>query len=155
MIQLAEEFFATKNDPEQISVTPEVMERLRHIHPASLSEYNDGNGPVAWVLLIPTTHYLMERFVAEEISEQELLDETPLEGKYDAIYLCSALVLPEHRGKGHAKRLMCDAIKVIRKNHPIEHLFYWAFSEQGEKLAASGAEALGIPLHSRPMSPRD
>ena len=95
MIRLAEEFFATKNDPAQISVNDEVMARVREIHPASLAEHDDGNGPVAWVLLIPTTSELMNRFIAKEITEKELLAKTPVRGTYDAIYLCSALVLPE------------------------------------------------------------
>lgn len=80
MIRLAEEFFATKNDPAQISVTEEVMKRLREIHPASLSEHDDGNGPVAWVLLIPTTSELMNRFIAKQITENELLEQTPVPG---------------------------------------------------------------------------
>src|SRR5271157_1085844 len=96
MIQLADEIFAAKNDPDQLQVNPEVMERLHKIHPSTVSEYDDGNGPVAWVLLIPTTLYLMNRFLETEISEKELFNLTPLDTKYEALYLCSALVLEEH-----------------------------------------------------------
>lgn len=150
MIQLAEEFFATKNDPTQISVTPEVMERLRQLHPATLTEQDEGEGPVAWILVAPTTNDLMKRFIAKQINEQELLDETPLGGKYEAIYLCSALVLPEHRRKGLAKKLTCQAIESIRKDHPIKHLFYWAFSQEGVRLATSVAREMDLPLYKRP-----
>jgi hypothetical protein len=59
MIQLAEEVFAVKNDPNQLDVNPEVLERLQRIHPATVTEYDDGNGPVAWVLVFPTTLELM------------------------------------------------------------------------------------------------
>ena len=41
MIQLADEFFQTKNDPSQISVTEDVMERLKQIHPSTMSEHID------------------------------------------------------------------------------------------------------------------
>jgi len=150
MIQLAEEFFAAKNDLAQISVTEEVLEHLRRIHPATLSEYDDGNGPVAWILVIPTLKSLMEQFIEKQINEQELLDRTPVPGEYDAIYLCSALVLPEYREKGIARQLLLNAVKSIRADHPIQHLFYWAFSPAGKKLSASGAHELGLELLQRP-----
>jgi ribosomal protein S18 acetylase RimI-like enzyme len=150
MVRLAEEFFAAKNDPAQISVTPEVMERLRQIHLATLTEQDNGDGPVAWVLLIPATQHLMERFIAQQISERELLEIDPVHVEYEAVYLCSALVLPEYRGTGLAKRLTCSAVKSIAADHPIKSLFYWAFSSEGEKLAASVARELELPLHRRP-----
>lgn len=52
MIQLAEEVFAVKNDPDQLDVNQDVLERLQKIHPSTVSEQDDGNGPVAWVLMI-------------------------------------------------------------------------------------------------------
>lgn len=149
MIHLADDFFATKNDPAQISVTDDIMERLRNIHPSTLTEENDGNGPVAWVMIIPTTKSIMERFVANKITEREVLDATPVKARYDAIYLCSALVLPEHRGRGLARRLVNDAVASVRKDHPIRYLFYWAFSVEGRKLAESVAKHTGLPLLRR------
>ena len=149
MIELAEGFFETKNDPDQISVTEEVMERLRKIHPATLAEEDHGKGPVAWVLLIPTTEKLMRLFVAQQISEKDLLQQTPIPGTYEAIYLCSALVLPEYRGKGLAKRLACRSVEAIVQDHPVKHLFYWAFSPEGAKLATSIANRMGLPLLER------
>ena len=149
MIQLADEFFETKNDPDQISITEEVMSRLQKIHPATLSEKKDENGPIVWILVLPTTLRLMEEFVAEQINERELLEKTPIGASYDAVYLCSALVLPEHRGKGLARGLAADAVRSIQKDHPIKHLFYWPFSPEGEKLANSIARELSLPLRQR------
>ena len=150
MIKLAEEFFETKNDPDQISVTGETMDRLRQIHPGTLTEENDEKGPIAWVLVIPTTHDLMEMFISKKINERELLDRTPLQAEYDSLYLCSALVLPEHRGKGLARGLVFRAVNSIREDQPIEALFFWAFSVEGERLAASVARELDLPLFRRP-----
>jgi GNAT superfamily N-acetyltransferase len=149
MIRLAEEFFVTKNDPSQISVTEEVMERLRQIHHATLSERGDGNGPIAWVIVIPITQDLMRRFIAGRINERELLEKIPFGAVYDVVYLCSALVLPEHRGKGLAKQLMCTAVKTIQENHPITSLLYWSFSGEGTRLAESVARSLKLPLHKK------
>jgi GNAT superfamily N-acetyltransferase len=149
MIHLAEEFFAVKTDPEQLAMTPEIMERLRRIHSRTLNEAADDNGPIAWVTVIPTTRDVMDKFLSSSISEQALLDETPVGISYDAVYLCSALVLPEHRGKGLAKRLTIEAVQAIRSEHPISALFYWRFSNEGERLASVVAQACQLPLYQR------
>jgi hypothetical protein len=149
MIQLAEEFFATKDDPSQISINRKVMLRLKRIHPSTMTEKSTSRGPIAWILIIPTTHKLMKQFITKKINERELFNKTPLRAKYDSIYLCSALVLPEYRGRGSAKRLMIKAIKSIQRGHPIQCLFYWAFSIEGKKLAASVAREFSLPLYKR------
>ena len=68
LIQLADEVFSVKSDPSQLDVNPEVLERLHQLQPATVSAHDDGNGPVAWGLLIPTTIGLMKRFLKSEIN---------------------------------------------------------------------------------------
>lgn len=150
MIKLAEEFFDTKNDPAQISITPATIDKLKKIHPNTLTEKRNRNGPIAWLIAIPTTMALMKRFVHRKISEQELLDGTLPGGRYEALYLCSALVLPEFRGRGVARSLISKTIKSIQKQHPIQCLFYWAFSVEGKRLADRIAEEFDLPLYARP-----
>lgn len=149
LIQLADEVFAVKSDPSQLDVNQEVLERLKKMHPATISEYNEGNGPVAWILLIPTTLDLMNRFLENEISEKELFDLTPMNTAYEAIYLCSALVLEEYRRKGITKQLALTAIENIRKKHPLKAAFVWAFSPEGDWTAETIARLAGLPLHKR------
>ncbi len=149
MIRLANEVFGMKQDPTQISVNPKVIAHLRKIHPSTMTEKSTNNGPIAWILIFPTTQNLMKQFITKKIHEKDLLKKTPFHAQYDAIYLCSALVLPEYRRKGLAKRLMYKAIKSIQKQHPIKYLFYWKFSAQGKKLAASVAKKLSLPLSKR------
>jgi GNAT superfamily N-acetyltransferase len=149
MIQLADEVFAVKDDPTQLDVNQQVLERLHRIHPATVSEYNEGNGPVAWLLLFPTTIDLMNRFLQCEISEKELFNLTPLDKKYEALYLCSALVLDEYRRKGITKQLSLKAIEAIRKDHPLNAAFVWAFSPEGDLAAESIARLAGLPLYKR------
>jgi ribosomal protein S18 acetylase RimI-like enzyme len=146
MIRLANEVFGMKQDPTQISVNGKVMARLRKIHASAMIEKRTKNGPIAWILIFPTTNNLMKQFIKRQINERDLLKKTPLGVKYDAMYLCSALVLPEYRRKGLAKRLMCKAIKSIQKQNPIKSLFYWGFSAEGKKLAVSVAKSLSLPL---------
>lgn len=66
MINLAVETFAAHNDPNQLDVNEEVIKQLEQLHPATLSEHNEGDGPVVWILLIPTTTSLMNEFIKEK-----------------------------------------------------------------------------------------
>ena len=69
--------------------------------------------------------------------------------KYEAIYLCSALLLEEFRGKGIAQGLAIKAIESIKKDHSIKALFCWAFSKEGEKLAEKVSGLIVLPLYKR------
>ena len=149
MIELADTAFSVRTDPTQLSVEQNVIERLQKIHPSTMSDFDDGNGPVVWILVIPTTSSLMHRFINKEISEKELFELTPLDIQYDTIYLCSAMVLEEYRGKGLAKNLTMEAIENIRKEYPIKTLFVWAFSREGEALAEKIAVLTDLPLKKR------
>lgn len=97
MIDLAEEVFDSRNDEMQLDVDEKVIESLTTLHPSSVSEFDDGNGPVVWVLLIPTTTDIMRKFLENKITETDILTLTEVDKKYDAIYLCSAMVLEEYR----------------------------------------------------------
>lgn len=150
LLALADEVFAVRTDPEQLNVDEEVLERLRRMHPASVQEESTADGPVAWVLLIPTTRALILDFVAQRITERELFERTPEHGPYEAVYLCSGLVLPEHRRQGIAMRLSMNAINAMRHDHPIAALCSWAFTPEGLASARALAERCGLPLHERP-----
>ena len=149
MIRLADEFFQAKSDPYQLSVDEKVIEQLYNLHPNTVAEEKDVNGPIAWTIVIPTTNEIMKRSLSAEINEQEILSLTKPQAQYDAIYLCSALVLPEYRRKGIAKRMLIDSIQAICSDHPIRTLFYWSFSTEGERLAKAVARELALPLLKR------
>ncbi|HEX2976734.1 MAG TPA: hypothetical protein VHO68_12430, partial [Bacteroidales bacterium] len=123
--------------------------RLQKIHPATVSEYSDEKGPAAWLILIPTTEDLMRKFIDGSVTERELYDQTPLKAKYDAIYLSSALVLEEYRRKGIIKDLALKAIEAIRKDHPIQYLFTWPFTSEGDLASDKIAELTSLPLLKR------
>jgi len=146
MIQLAEEVFDSKSNPEQLEVNEEVLNHLYKIHPASVQEFDDGNGPVVWVLLFPTTNVLMDDFLKNKISEKQLFELTPLNIQYDAIYLCSAMVLEEYRRKGIAQQLTKNAIEEIIKLNPITSLFVWPFTKEGSSLAEKISTSVGLQL---------
>jgi len=149
LIELSDEVFSSRTDPDQLNINENVMEHLQLIHPDTISEYDDGNGPVCWILCIPTTLDLMNQFINKEISERELYELTPLNAKYEAIYMCSALLLEEFRGKGIAQKVGMKAIENIMLDHSIKALFFWSFSKEGEKLADKASDLLGLPLYKR------
>ena len=88
----------------------------------------------------------MEQFLANEISEKQLFELTPLDVPYQAVYLCSGMVLEEYRRKGIAKKLAFDALSKIRETHPIEALFVWAFTNEGDVASEALAKLSGLPL---------
>jgi ribosomal protein S18 acetylase RimI-like enzyme len=149
MVRLAEEFFAVKNDPDQLDVDEEVLSRLTALHPATVSEEVEGDGPVVWVLLIPSTLESMHRFLRKEITEKDLLDAAHPGDGFDALYLCSALVLPEFRNRGRAERITLQAIAQLQKDFPLKALFVWPFSKEGDRLSQRIAQRLALPLYER------
>ena len=146
MIALIDGFFATRNDPDQIQVTPKQLKKIEAIHESTLTELADENGPLIWILVIPTTNEIMNNFLLNKISEKGILDYTVPGEMYDAIYLCSATTLPEARGKGKTKALCLANIEKIKQQHSIENLFVWPFTREGEALAKSIANASSLKL---------
>lgn len=149
MIQLANEFFDAKNDPAQLDIDESVIERLKRIHPATMGEMADENGPIAWTIVIPATRNDMQQFLDGKINETTLLERSEKTNAYEAIYLCSAMVLAEHRRKGLAKQLLCDSVRAIQKDYHITALFYWGFSKEGNALSRAVASEVGLPVLER------
>ena len=67
MIELADEVFSSKKDPQQLDVNEDVMDGLYKNHPACLSEYEEGEGPLAWVIVIPTSKRIMNAFIKNDV----------------------------------------------------------------------------------------
>jgi GNAT superfamily N-acetyltransferase len=91
----------------------------------------------------------MNRFLESKISEKELFNLTPLDTPYEALYLCSALVLEEYRRKGIAKQLAMNAIGRIRNDHPLKAMFVWSFTKEGDLAADALAKLASLPLYKR------
>jgi hypothetical protein len=146
MMDIIDEVFATGKDKNQIQVTKKDMQKLTKIHPNCLSEIANENGPIIWVLMIPTTQKIMEDFFGKKISEKQILENTIPGENYSCIYLCSASTLPEFAGKGLTKKLCFEVIEKMRKSYSIENLFVWPFTVAGKKLAERIAIETGLNL---------
>lgn len=149
MIELVDEVFNVKNDPDQLDIDEEVMRRLLEIHPASVSEIADDNGPITWLIIFPTLDDLIKKFVRKEITEKELFYKTIPKADYQCIYLCSVVTLPEFRKRGLTIDMTLRAIEQIREDHYITSLCVWAFTHEGNYMAEKLSEITSLPLIKR------
>lgn len=149
MMQIVNEVFHYDTDPHQLQVDESVVEQLSALHPATCIELNDNNGPIFWLILIPTSHSAMEQFLKGMISEQALYSMALTEKQYDALYLCSITLHPDYRKKGMALEQTLQAIEQLKTNWPIKSLFYWPLSKEGDQLAQKLAQIIGLPIHKK------
>ena len=137
MNRVAEEIFGTAHDPEQMPVTQASRDKLNALTPNWLAYETDAAGnPISWVVVMPTERELAARFLNKEITERELLDLSKPEAVYGALYLCSAITVPAHRGRGLATRLLKEVIEKIPLA-PDAMLFAWPTTDLGRRLAKS------------------
>jgi predicted GNAT family acetyltransferase len=134
-MKIIDDVFETTNDDTQIKVTQKDIKKLNEIHPKCLSEIVDENGPIIWVLMIPTTQKIMRDFLEKRITEKDILKLTNLNVVYDSIYFCSVTTLPEYRKKGLTKKLCIEVVEEMKKAHPIKNVFVWPFTSDGRELA--------------------
>jgi hypothetical protein len=138
MRKMAEEFFGTQIDPDQIPINNESIQKLISIRKDTiLSEVDENESPISWIVVIPTSIRTMDRFLKKDINERQLLDEAVREKKFEALYLCSAFTVLEHRKKGLAKKLILKAISKFANDKNIK-LYAWPYSKEGK----AGTEAL-------------
>ena len=142
-MEIAEQLFGTKEDPEQIPINQETIDKLDTLCEGWLQTEFDNNGePIAWVVAMPTQRELAERFLRKEINERELLEATQPQKMYDSVYLVSAVTVLEHQRKGLAVRLLKRAIEKV----PISEnafLFAWPWNDSGRGLVERLAQILG------------
>jgi hypothetical protein len=150
LLEHVDHVFATRNDPSQIAFTEADMEKMESLHYGCLQEAANEDGPISWVAVIPTSLELMHQFIRGELSERQLFNATEESTPQQAVYLCSAIVLPEYRRSGIAFDLSVRSIRTIQEDRPIEAAFVWPFTEEGESLARKVASTCSLPLFVRP-----
>ena len=134
VLRMSEEFFGTATDPNQMPVNQESADKLQSIHPDTVVyKFNEKGDPIAWVVVVPTSLGVMDKFVHKKISERELLDLAAKEKRFESLYLCGAFVLPEHRRKGYALELTKMAINKISGGRKLP-LYSWIYSPEGRGL---------------------
>lgn len=133
ILNISEQFFGTVNDPEQIPITEGSNFKLHKLHPKSFIYKLENGEPISWVVVVPTSKELMDKFLRSEISEKELLDMSEPQKEYGALYLCAAFTVPEYRRKGYAVEMFEEAVNSIPHTADAD-LFTWPVSPEGEKM---------------------
>lgn len=149
IFRLAEDVFGTATDPDQIPPTPEYRAKIDRLHPESTAYRLDENGHViGFVFVVPTTKAIMDRFLKGEITERAILDLTHPQAVYDALYLCAVYVDPRHRRQGLATAMFRELLSKLPFSRDAT-LFYWPFTEHGERLAQALEKQTGKRLLKR------
>ena len=146
---IAEQFYGTETHPDHIPINADSAAKLDSISTIWFNCALDEKGePISWVVLIPTSHDLMQAFVSGTITERQLFDATATETPQEALYLCSALTIPAYRRKGLAMKLMLEAVETFEATGPKE-LFAWPYSPEGEQMIKTMSERLKRKIYIR------
>jgi hypothetical protein len=145
MLNIAEKFFVTESDPNQMPITKESFYKLQRLHPKTVVYRLENGEPISWVIVLPTQTELMEKFLKGKINERELLDMTKPQEKYEALYLCAAFTVPEHRRRGYILQMIQEAIDAIPHTEDVK-LFAWIFSDEGRKIVERLNKILGVRI---------
>lgn len=146
MNKVAEQFFQTTDDEDQIPIHTDTYKKLDQLSQQTLFFEEHDGAPVGWAILIPTTNTLKEQFLSGYISERVLFEKTKPQEVPEAVYLCSAFVLPEHRNKKIAFSILSRAIQYYQHLNPTASFFGWKYSDEGEKLFHSLEKNLHIAI---------
>jgi len=114
-----------------MQATQENFERLKSISlDAVLYDVSENGKLHGWLVSVPTTRELADKFLNGEIGEQSLLEMTPRLSEYDTVYLCAAATLPEYRRQGVSKKLTNEAFSRLPLSADFE-VYIWPTTPEG------------------------
>lgn len=145
MREIAEKFFKTANDPNQIPIGEESLRKFQKLHPKTIIYRTENNEPISWVVVLPTSNELADKFLRGEINEWELLDMTRPQRQYEALYFCAAFTIPEYRKKGFIIEMLKEAIDTIPHIKDVR-IFTWPYSQEGRLLIEKLERVLDIKI---------
>lgn len=106
----------------------------------------DAGTCIAWSCAIPTSLKNMDSFLAENMTERELIDDARNNPSFEALYLIVTVVLPEYRRKGLGLFLERIQIEYFKEKYNITNFYSWWFSEEGKKLGLALQRELNIEI---------
>lgn len=129
---IAEGLFDTGHSEDQIPIEEATVVKMDLLTRDWLVCVLDEKGnPISWVMIVPTQKELAKKFINKEISEKELFVETEFAEQYDALYLCSAITIPEFQKRGLVTLLTLGLIqKIPHTADPV--IFSWPTTVPGK-----------------------
>lgn len=149
---LAEKYFGTRKDPEQMPTDEKASNWILHNIPECVNVIKNNGEIIGFSFIMPCNEELMKQFISKKLNESQLYKEIKKKITYKnftTIYLCSAFVKPDYRKKGLASKAVMKSIEKIMKNNKIPTLFFEAYSEDGRKTVEAMAKKLKIQVKER------
>ena len=148
--KMLEEYFKSENDVEQAPISKENIIWVHKNMPNCANVIKYDNKIIGSTFVVPCNRKLMEKFLSGKINENQLFEMIKKElnlSNFDSIYLASAFIKQEFRGRGLAVKGFVKSIKKLIGNKKVKPtLFYWGYSVEGKKLARKVAEITGLEL---------
>ncbi len=151
--RLAENFFHTKEDKEQLPGSEITYEFITQKFPYSVNIIKDDSNVIGHTFALPCDKANRDAFLQGKINERELfyrIKDSIKSKDYTSLYLASAQIRTKYQRKGITSRGFAIHIKEYQKAiKPNLDLFYWSMTPEGQKLAQKVAELAGLPINER------
>lgn len=151
--KMTEDYFGMEKDPEQIPATSENRDWVYKNIPDYVNIIRNGDEIIGYAFLLPCNRELMDKFISRKISEAELFErikKIKLDKIPETIYLCASIVREKFRGRGLATEAFVKALNKLTHNGMEKpFLFYWKYSNEGERVAHKIADKTGLELRRR------
>jgi len=118
----------------------------------SLIIFKDEELIIGYSLVIPSNKKLMIDFLTNKINETQLI-KSNLKNvnllNFQTLYLCAAIILPEYRNQGYAKKGVLKSINYYKKSNKNIVLFSWSYSKSGNQLLQAISNTVKLPLKNK------
>ena len=148
--RIAEEFFQTHEDPDQMEVSDAASEWITKRGKDYFNVIKDGAEVTGFTFSMPCTRENAEDFVTKRINERELFEKIRVMNvKFppEAIYLCSFFMKEKYRRKGLITMAILKTLnRVTQKLRYTAEVFSWAYTSEGLAAIKKIEKITGIPV---------
>lgn len=126
--ELCANYFHNIGESEQINVNDWDFETTK-MFPYSWTVIKKDNEQIGYTFILPASKKLMNLFLKDEITENELsksIKEEVTQDNFDAIYLCASVIKPEYENRGYAVHAMKDSIEKMIEERDIDNIELFA-----------------------------
>ena len=148
VLDTAGEEFDPEDDPRQIPHTRAVVGKFFRLHPKAIVYRTHRDGTfIGWSAAVPTSRDLAQAFLAGQISERELFEQTEPTMELEAVYLSGVVVKEAYRRRGYGTDMLTEQIQAFRNERYDIMFFTWAITGNGRRLIERVKHDLGVTIH--------
>ncbi|HBC71275.1 MAG TPA: hypothetical protein DEA62_02480 [Coxiellaceae bacterium] len=129
--RMAMSCFKVNEDPGQMQMNQSRYIWIKEKMPECFTVIKYCDKVIGGVFILPCTIEIMNEFIDNKITEEQLADRVYKEGidqeKMETIYMCAAIVDHAHRRKGLATSALLKSAEVLTQNKIPSAIFYWPF----------------------------